>query len=82
MKREVNKYLYDIKTSKESIYEFLGNKRYFFEYLNNKLLRRGIEREIEMIGEAMNRIMKYDPKVQIEIAKQILDTRNLGYTRL
>lgn len=54
MKREIKKYLYDIKTAIESINEYLGDKRDFFEYQNNKLLRRAIEREIEIIGEAMN----------------------------
>jgi uncharacterized protein with HEPN domain len=76
MKREVKKYLFDIKTSIESIYEFLGEKRNFFEYQNNKLLRRGVEREIEIIGEAMNRIMRFSPEVQIQNARQIVDTRN------
>lgn len=76
MKREVKKYLFDIKTSIESIQEFLGEKRDFSEYQNNKLLRRGVEREIEIIGEAMNRIMKLAPEVQIENARQIIDTRN------
>jgi uncharacterized protein with HEPN domain len=76
MKREVKKYLFDIKTSIESIFDFLGEKRDFFEYQNNKLLRRGIEREIEIIGEAMNRIIKIAPDIQIENARQIVDTRN------
>lgn len=70
------KYLFDIKTSIESIFDFLGEKRDFYEYQNNKLLRRGIEREIEIIGEAMNRIMKIAPEIQIENARQIVDTRN------
>lgn len=64
------------KTSIESIHDFLGEKRNFFEYQNNKLLRRGIEREIEIIGEAMNRIMKIAPEIQIENARQIVDARN------
>jgi uncharacterized protein with HEPN domain len=76
MKREVKKYLFDIKTSIESIYDFLGEKRDFFEYQNNKLLRRGVEREIEIIGEAMNRIMKIAPEIEIEHARQIVDARN------
>ncbi|MFK5855691.1 MAG: DUF86 domain-containing protein [Bacteroidota bacterium] len=76
MKHEVNKYLYDIKTSIESIYDYLGNKRDFTEYQNNKLLRRGIEREIEIIGEAVNRIIKTSPETSIEHARQIIDTRN------
>jgi uncharacterized protein with HEPN domain len=76
MKREIKKYLFDIKTSIDSIFDFLGEKRDFYEYQNNKLLRRGIEREIEIIGEAMNRIMKINPEIQIENARQIVDTRN------
>jgi len=77
MKREVKKYLYDIKTSIESIDSYLGENRNFFEYLNNKLLRRGIEREIEIIGEAMSRIIKLDPDLKIENARQLL-IREIG----
>lgn len=40
------------------------------------MLRRGIEREIEIIGEAMSRILKLEPAVQIQNARQIIDTRN------
>ena len=76
MKLEVKKYLFDIKTSIESIYDFLGENRDFREYQKNKLLRRAVEREIEIIGEAINRIMKMAPEVHIENAKQIADTRN------
>ncbi|MCT4645147.1 MAG: DUF86 domain-containing protein [Carboxylicivirga sp.] len=76
MKREIKKYLFDIKTSIDSIFSYLGDERNFIEYQNNKLLRRGIEREIEIIGEAMNRILKIEPTIQIEHARQIVDTRN------
>jgi len=76
MRREAKKYLFDIKISIESIFEFLGDKRDFFDYQNNKLLRRGVEREIEIIGEAMNRIMRIAPEIQIENARKVVDTRN------
>ena len=76
MKRETKKYLFDIKTSINSINEYLGGKRDFSVYQKNKLLRRGIERGIEIIGEAMNRIKKRDDEIQIENARQIVDTRN------
>ncbi|ASB48411.1 HepT-like ribonuclease domain-containing protein [Alkalitalea saponilacus] len=76
MKREVRKYLYDIRTSIDSINEYLGGRRDFFEYQNNKLLRRGIERELEIIGEAMNRALKLCPELDIKNARQIVDTRN------
>jgi uncharacterized protein with HEPN domain len=76
MKLEVKKYLYDIQTSVNSVEEYLGGKRDFFEYKSNKLLRRGIEREIEIIGEAMSRILKIQPDCKIENARKIVDTRN------
>lgn len=36
-----------------SIEEYLGEKRDFIAYEQNKLLRRAVERELEIIGEAM-----------------------------
>jgi len=76
MKREIKKYLFDIKVSIESIFDYLGQKRDFFEFQQNKLLRRAIERELEIIGEATNRILKFDKDIQIENARLIIDTRN------
>lgn len=32
MKREIKKYLFDIKTSIDSIFEYLGGEQNFFEY--------------------------------------------------
>lgn len=65
-----------IKTSIDSIYEFIGNNTELSDYQNDKLLRRAVERELEIIGEAMNRIMKVAPEIEIENARQIVDTRN------
>ena len=76
MKREILKCLFDINTSIDSINDYLGGERNFFEYQKNKLLRRGVEREIEIIGEAMSRILKIEPDFKIENARQIIDTRN------
>ncbi len=76
MKRDIKKCLFDIKTSIDSINEYLGENRDFYKYQENKLLRRGIEREIEIIGEAMSRILILDPNIQIVNARKIVDTRN------
>jgi uncharacterized protein with HEPN domain len=76
MKREIKKYLFDINTSIDSIFDYLGSERNFIEYQKNKLLRRGIEREIEIIGEATNRILKIDPDFKLTNARLIVDTRN------
>ena len=50
MQREILKYLLDIKDSIDSVFEYLGENRDFNEYKSNKLLRRGIERELVCIG--------------------------------
>jgi len=76
MKPEIKKNLYDVNVAINSIFEYLGDKQDFSEYLNNKILRRAIEREIEIIGEAINRVLKQDPDLQIENARRIVDTRN------
>ncbi len=69
-------HLYDIKTSIDSIFEFVGKERNFYDYQKNKLVRRAVEREIEIIGEATNRILKIDPEFNLTNARQIVDTRN------
>jgi uncharacterized protein with HEPN domain len=58
-------YLLDILNSIDSIFEFLGEERNFKQYESNKLLRRAVERELEIIGEATNRILKINPEVDI-----------------
>jgi uncharacterized protein with HEPN domain len=40
------------------------------------MLRRAIEREFEIIGEAMNRIDKLDPNIVMASKKQIISMRN------
>jgi uncharacterized protein with HEPN domain len=76
MKHEIKKYFFDIQVSIDSINDYLGPEKDFFKYQNNKLLRRGIEREIEIIGEAMSKILKLEPDIKIQNARQIVDTRN------
>jgi len=72
----IEKYLYDIKESINSIEEYLEDNRDFFEYQKNKLLRRGIERELEIIGEAINRLLKMKSHIEISEARRIVDLRN------
>ncbi len=76
MRIEIQKYLYDIKISIDSINDYLGEKMDFNVYKANKQLRRAIERELEIIGEAANKILIMDPDVKIENARKIVDLRN------
>jgi len=70
------KSLFDIKESIDSIEDYLGSERDFNLYLKNKMLRRAVEREFEIIGEAMNRIHKIAPDISISGKKQIISMRN------
>jgi uncharacterized protein with HEPN domain len=85
MQLDIQKYLYDIQSSIDSINEYIGEKKDFNEYLKNKLLRRGIERELEIIGEAASRILKLDSSINIDNARKIVDLRNWvihGYDKI
>lgn len=85
MQLEVQKYLYDIQTSIDSINEFLGDNRDFNFYLSSKLLRRAVERQLEIIGEALNRLLKLDSDINIDNARKIVDLRNWvihGYDKI
>ena len=77
MNPKVFKCLYDINESINSINQYLGDNRDFKLYQSNKILRRAVEREIEIIGEAVSSILKIDPEIKIEYAKNIIATKNI-----
>ena len=82
----IKKHLEDILIAIEEIDIFFETlpKEYNI-FVNSLLLRRGIERNIEIIGEAMNRILKADNTILITNARKIVDTRNYvihGYDTL
>lgn len=76
MKKKIKKYLFDIIVAIDSVEEYVSNVADLESYLQNKLVRRAVEREIEIIGEAVNRILKQDETIQIHNARKIVDTRN------
>ena len=85
--RNVKKYLYDIKQAIDSINEYLGDNRDFFKYQENKQLRRAVERELEIIGEAMNKALLIEPELasSIQDARRIVDLTNYvinGYDKI
>ena len=85
MELEIKKYLFDIHESIDSIETYLGEKRDFKVYMADKMLRRAVEREFEIIGEAMGRIEKLDSALNISSKKQIISMRNRvihGYDKI
>ena len=85
MDNDINKYLFDIRESINSIESYLDGKLDFNVYKGNKMLKRAVEREFEIIGEALNRINKIDPESQISGKRQIVGMRNRvihGYDKI
>lgn len=76
MQDKIAKYLYDIQEASNSIFNYLGNNRDFIMYENNKLLRRAVECKFEIVGEAINKILRLDRNIAITGAKRIVDLRN------
>jgi uncharacterized protein with HEPN domain len=70
------KLLTDIKQAILSVDEHLEGRRIFSEYKTNKTKRRAVERELEIIGEAVNKLLKINPTVKISYARMIVDLRN------
>ncbi|MCU0418998.1 MAG: DUF86 domain-containing protein [Cyclobacteriaceae bacterium] len=80
MDGRVKKWLTDIKLAGEEINFFVGQQGGTFEtYRENLLLKRAVERNLEIIGEAVNRIIKFDPhyEAKIENSRKIVSLRNL-----
>jgi len=85
MNNELKKFLFDIQVSIESIENFLLETRNFNIYKSNKMLRRAVEREFEIIGEALNSLDKLDPNIEISSKRQIIGMRNRvihGYDKI
>ncbi len=72
------KLLEDIRDAAAFIQEVAQGKS-LEEYQRDRLLRQAIERNFEIIGEAMNRLTQHDDETIKQISKhrQIVDFRNV-----
>ncbi len=77
MDEEIKTWLYDILNSIMEIESYFVNiPKQFDNYKNDLRTKRAVERNIEIIGEAVNRILKKNKDIQISNARKIVDTRN------
>ena len=77
MDNRINAWLEDILRSIDEIFDFLPEKGDFFEYQRDIKTKKAVERNIEIIGEAINRISKYKYcNIEIKNAQKIIGTRN------
>lgn len=86
MKRDPLAYLWDVRTAAEAVATFIGNKS-FDDYRTDLMLRSAVERQFEIIGEALNQLSKHFPELSQRIPdlREIVAFRNLlihGYASI
>ena len=76
--RDVRVYLHDIVTAAAAIASFTAG-RSLRDYQNDLMLRSAVERQFEILGEAMTRALRAEPGLQERIAtsRGAIDFRNL-----
>lgn len=65
-----------IQVSIVEIYDFLYDEWDFIKFQNDLKTKKAVERNLEIIGEALNRILKVQPDINISNPRKIVDTRN------
>jgi uncharacterized protein with HEPN domain len=77
MENEIQVWLFDILQSVDEIEKYFAGKPMLFDNFKQDLkTKRAVERNLEIIGEALGRILKKDPSIQITNARKVVDTRN------
>lgn len=76
MEDEVKSWLYDIGEAIREIEYFIPNPRVYDVFEKDIKTVRAVERNIEIIGEATNRILSKMPDIKITDSRKIVDTRN------
>lgn len=78
MQTRTPKLLEDIRDAASYIRD-LASARTLEDYEQDRMVRQAIERNFEIIGEAVNRLAQHDPETAARIGKhrRIVDFRNL-----
>ena len=77
MDDNIKTWLYDILSSINEIESYFVETAKMFEiYQNDLRTKRAVERNIEIIGEAMSRILKENSEIEISNSRKIVDVRN------
>lgn len=76
MDNEVKTWLKDIEQAISEINSFIPEVKNFKDFQKDLKTKRAVERNIEIIGEAMTRILKAEPNIKISDTRKIVDTRN------
>jgi uncharacterized protein with HEPN domain len=86
MRRNPRSFLWDVCDAADAISSFIEG-RSSLDYLEDRMLRSAVERQFEIIGEALSQLAKIDPTVAARIPdlRRIVGFRNVlihGYDRI
>lgn len=70
------KYLYDVLYAIEMIEEFLKSTPTYLEYEKDLKTKSAVERQLGIIGEAVNQFEKENTGIVLSFAREIINFRN------
>lgn len=78
MRPDPRKYLWDALNAADLVHDFAQGQS-FMDYQTNAMLRSAVERQLEIIGEALNQFSKIDPEAASHIPElpRIVAFRNV-----
>jgi len=77
MDEYIEKHLIDVLNATIEVESYFADAPKLFQNFQKDMLRqRAVERNVEIMGEAINRILKVDPNFELPNAKAIINTRN------
>ena len=84
MRRDARCYLWDALKAAQAVQSFLRGRTYE-AFVEDDLLRSAVERQLEIIGEALSQLAKVDPQIADSVAelRRIIAFRNIlvhGYS--
>jgi uncharacterized protein with HEPN domain len=78
MQHKILKYLLDIESVINEIESIKIKSENNFEFFKSDIiLQRAIERDLEIIGEAIRKILEIDSTIEISSSKNIIGLRNI-----
>ena len=75
MTGQAKKYLFDILIAIEAIEEFIGGMNYF-DYEKDLKTKSAVERQLGIIGEAVNKFIQENTGLKLTNAREIVNLRN------
>ena len=76
METDIKVWLSDMQQAINEIHQFLPEQKIFTEFQKDLKSKRAIERNIEIIGEALKNVRNINPDIEISHLNDIISTRN------